>query len=509
MNKAQKIKELCVKSFLIVFFISFVACVESVHLGSPEDINVVFEDVGQGHSAIIRMPRRPAILVDAGQGVGDSGGSRVSKKQEIIDSLKEHIEEARRATRDLKYDLLIMATHADKDHSDWISDIVTQLQEDIPRIRICSLFGGSPEDYLREEKKADESKARGGKAKDAKVEGAKAEEAKVKDAKAGEAKAEEVKISSKLDPALPFLRKSQAALFGGEAALFASEFNYDAGKVAHLFEPFLRDAKAPARIDILFMDRSIVRKDKKDKEIRDTNPSSLILKIRYGSKSLMILGDAPGDVVNRLFNQYVLTKREGDLKSDIVLLSHHGAKEKGTNSAPWLHYLDFQHAVISSGVHLTYKHPTALVLETLRTILGRKDLREEPHSVGAFGKVDPMFLEDGLLKITKQETLKSKRDKTKRVYTTYETALPLYTTAQNGTITFYWGPVADSPILKNIERKEVIFPKDLVEVPVAAGSKRSSKGAVAMAATAAMDTGDDDDNDDDDDDDDNDDNDDD
>ena len=263
MNQTQKIKKLCIKFFFIVFFVGFVSYVQSVRFGRPNDINVVFEDGGQGRSAVISMPQKPAILVDAGQDIEDSGGSRVAKKQEIIDSLKAHIEEARRVNSKLAYDLLILVTDADKEHSDWIPYILTELQSQVPGIRVCSLFGGRPEDYLREEKKDENTKA--------------------KDTKVGEAKVEDVKIS-RLDPILPFLRKSQAALFG-ETALFASEFNHEAGKMAHLLEPFVRDEKGHASVDILSMGKHFVRKDK---EIRDTNPSRLILKIKYGPKNLMI-----------------------------------------------------------------------------------------------------------------------------------------------------------------------------------------------------------------------------
>lgn len=90
----------------------------------------------------------------------------------------------------------------------------------------------------------------------------------------------------------------------------------------------------------------------------DTNNSSIVVKITYGSTSFLFVGDAELEEENSLIDTKV------DLSCDVLKIGHHGSKN--STGKGFLEKSNPEYAVISVGSDNTYGHPTADVLERLR-----------------------------------------------------------------------------------------------------------------------------------------------
>ncbi len=388
LNLLKKIKTILNKSVLCALFLLLFTIVFCGRFERDDDIDVTFFDVGQGHSTLINIPNGPSILIDAGEGIGDEQPRESTKKDIIVDRIEHHIKKSR-PTNQGTYDLLLMATHADRDHSAWLPYIYRNLKGRIEDIRVVSFFGGNPKEYGFE---------------------------------AG---------------LIRELKTSQREILGINH-LFASEVEYD---VEQLHPDFLRLSQfGPANLRILAMNKSIPRP-------KDTNPSSLVIRFEYGVKSVMISGDAPGDIIDDLLARTMHKERQYEsLRSDILLLSHHGAKENGTNSMGWLDAVKPKYGVISAGFQQTYKHPTAAALTRLVAVMD-KDLKVEPHEVASFGNV-ASYITDTENFIPLRET----RGRLK--YSYYRTNYPIFATRQSGDISFSWG-LEDPSVKINFENPPI------------------------------------------------------
>jgi competence protein ComEC len=89
------------------------------------------------------------------------------------------------------------------------------------------------------------------------------------------------------------------------------------------------------------------------------NDNSLVLKITYGQRSVLLVGDAERDE-----EQGLLRRGEGVLRADFLKVGHHGSK---TSTSP--EFLAAVHpatAAISSGVRNRFGHPHPTALATLK-----------------------------------------------------------------------------------------------------------------------------------------------
>lgn len=91
------------------------------------------------------------------------------------------------------------------------------------------------------------------------------------------------------------------------------------------------------------------------------NDGSLVVKITYGERSVLLMGDAEKDAEERL-----LAERPEALRADLLKVGHHGSRTSTT--------LDFalavapEHAVISCGVRNNFGHPNLETLDTLEAV---------------------------------------------------------------------------------------------------------------------------------------------
>ncbi len=112
----------------------------------------------------------------------------------------------------------------------------------------------------------------------------------------------------------------------------------------------------------------------------DSNTSSLILKVSYGDNSFILTGDAPKKVENllALFDSSLL-------KAQVLKLGHHGSKT--SSSFYFLHMVNPDYAVVSSGVSNRYGHPHKEVVSLA------KDIGAELLNTANLGNIN--FYSDG------------------------------------------------------------------------------------------------------------------
>ena len=89
------------------------------------------------------------------------------------------------------------------------------------------------------------------------------------------------------------------------------------------------------------------------KQVKDLNDMSVICKVYASESTFMLLGDAEKE---ELASVYEYNNKYGaDLKSDVILLGHHGSST--SIYKPFLNKVDAKTAVISCGRNNSYNHP--------------------------------------------------------------------------------------------------------------------------------------------------------
>lgn len=113
------------------------------------------------------------------------------------------------------------------------------------------------------------------------------------------------------------------------------------------------DLGSGAHLDILYPDADVTNYGNK------TNDGSIVARLVYGKTAVLLTGDAPISVENRLMQ----IATSGELQSDVLKVGHHGS-QYSTGDA-FVQAVSPQTAVVSVGAHNTYGHPTKRVLDTL------------------------------------------------------------------------------------------------------------------------------------------------
>lgn len=102
---------------------------------------------------------------------------------------------------------------------------------------------------------------------------------------------------------------------------------------------------------------------------RGANDNSLVLRLRYGTRSFLFVGDAEHEAEEELLHRV-----PGALRADVLKVGHHGSR---TSSSPdFLRAVDPRVAVVSSGVRNRFGHPHPRTLAALATVTaGRIEVR--------------------------------------------------------------------------------------------------------------------------------------
>lgn len=91
---------------------------------------------------------------------------------------------------------------------------------------------------------------------------------------------------------------------------------------------------------------------------RNANDNSLVLRLRYGERSVLFTGDAEQEQ-----EQELLTSERSALRADVLKVGHHGSR---TSTSPaFLGAVNPALATISCGMRNSYGHPHAVTLDTL------------------------------------------------------------------------------------------------------------------------------------------------
>ncbi|HEY0964695.1 MAG TPA: ComEC/Rec2 family competence protein [Candidatus Paceibacterota bacterium] len=94
----------------------------------------------------------------------------------------------------------------------------------------------------------------------------------------------------------------------------------------------------------------------------ESNTSSIVMRVVYGSTSFMLTGDAPSEIEDYLVDSY-----GSQLDSTVLKLGHHGSKT--STSQKFLDTVTPQYAVVSAAVDNRYGHPHQ---EVMQRVFGRK-----------------------------------------------------------------------------------------------------------------------------------------
>ena len=92
-------------------------------------------------------------------------------------------------------------------------------------------------------------------------------------------------------------------------------------------------------------------------ELKDSNNTSIVVKLIFGENSFLFTGDAYKSVERDLIEKGI------DVDSDILKVAHHGSKT--SSSEEFIKAVSPQEAIISVGKDNKYGHPHREVLETL------------------------------------------------------------------------------------------------------------------------------------------------
>jgi competence protein ComEC len=92
---------------------------------------------------------------------------------------------------------------------------------------------------------------------------------------------------------------------------------------------------------------------------RDANDNSLVIRVRYGKRAVLLMGDAEHEEEAELVRRY-----GGGLRADLLKTGHHGSRTSTGDAL--LSLVRPSWATISSGVRNRFGHPHAPVLDRLR-----------------------------------------------------------------------------------------------------------------------------------------------
>jgi beta-lactamase superfamily II metal-dependent hydrolase len=124
----------------------------------------------------------------------------------------------------------------------------------------------------------------------------------------------------------------------------------------------------------------------------DENNNSLIIRMEYGSFSMLFPGDADDEE-----RDWLDTHERALLDVEVLKAAHHGANN-GT-SADWLAAITPQAVVISAGVVAQYQHPMPEAVDAYRTATGGRVFCTNRHgTLRVYGYLDGHFT------ITRQRT---------------------------------------------------------------------------------------------------------
>lgn len=344
------------------------------HLYATDELEVTFFNVGQGNCTLIGCPNGPPLLVDAGtMKLPENENSRTYKKNtinEISEKIKNYFGR--------KKILNVIISHGDKDHYNWVIEIVNAVKKQENSIQVNILAGGYEKDYTKPE----------------------------------------------------HIKKLNSLQY-----TFVSEYKNNITE----FPMNFGNAKVTCLSTIL------------DK---DSNVSSIVLKLSYGNIGVILTGDATETTTDSITT---LTKKIDE--KVILQASHHGAETHGSNNDKWLGLVKPNYIIMSAGKRLDFRHPKAVILERLiQENIHQYIEKDMPwHSI-QFHKELPLFDFHNI--VPKSDFLKPYALK-KSGYFMALTCLGIYDTGSHGHIKFTWNSTSSNPVINSTSKVTVSSSKNL------------------------------------------------
>ena len=152
-----------------------------------------------------------------------------------------------------------------------------------------------------------------------------------------------------------------------KAVVSASGAQYDTARPGTKY-----DLGGGALITVLAPSEPLFNKDQMRTGGNEPNANSIVLRLDYGSFSMLLAGDAEEQTEHRLMT------KELDLKTRVLKVGHHGSKY--ASSGDFLQRVKPEIAIVSCGAWNRYGHPAQSVLDRLRAAnvkLYRTDLHGE------------------------------------------------------------------------------------------------------------------------------------
>jgi beta-lactamase superfamily II metal-dependent hydrolase len=152
-----------------------------------------------------------------------------------------------------------------------------------------------------------------------------------------------------------------------KAAVSGSGAHYEAARPGTKY-----DLGGGALITVLAPSEPLFTKDQMRTGGNEPNANSIVLRLDYGSFSMLLAGDAEEQTEHRLMT------KELDLRSRVLKIGHHGSKY--ASSGDFLQRVKPEVAIVSCGAWNRYGHPAQAVLDRLKAAnvkLYRTDLHGE------------------------------------------------------------------------------------------------------------------------------------
>ena len=152
-----------------------------------------------------------------------------------------------------------------------------------------------------------------------------------------------------------------------KAAVSASGAQYDTARPGTKY-----DLGGGALLTVLAPSEPFFTKEHMRSGGNEPNANSIVMRLDYGSFSLLLAGDAEEQTEHRLMTKQL------DLKSRVLKIGHHGSKY--ASSEDFLQRVKPEIAIVSCGAWNRYGHPAQSVLDRLRAAnvkLYRTDLHGE------------------------------------------------------------------------------------------------------------------------------------
>jgi beta-lactamase superfamily II metal-dependent hydrolase len=152
-----------------------------------------------------------------------------------------------------------------------------------------------------------------------------------------------------------------------KAAVSASGAQYDTARPGTKY-----DLGGGALLTVLAPSEPFFTKDQMRTGGNEPNANSIVLRLDYGSFSMLLAGDAEEQTEHRLMT------KELDLQTRVLKVGHHGSKY--ASSEDFLQRVKPEIAIVSCGAWNRYGHPAQSVLDRLRAVnvkLYRTDLHGE------------------------------------------------------------------------------------------------------------------------------------